>query len=408
MADHENSTIKHSDHLLLDQPLLRLPHELLRKNFRAAHFTIEKDTSSLKSLLKDSATAALSGRASQQDVLKNLDAMIGRMRGVKRKLGVCAEEEGRLHAQTAARIQHLDELYTMRSVDDVKYEAWSRKRLDRLLADYLLRHGYNNSARELAAEKGMENLVDVDTFVGMSRIREALLSGSVAEALAWCTENKKELRKMESKLEFMLRLQQYIELIRTQSEPKLVEAIAHAKKYLTPYWNTYPKDVKHACGLLAIPPDGTATGLYGDLYKASRWSELADLFTTAHNSLLALPSVPLLHVALSSGLSALKTPACHSSTPKDDYPESATSALGHGVCPICSTELNDLARNVPYAHHTKSHVEHDLFLLPNGRVYSKERLEDYARKSGLPPNIVKDPLTGNVYLMELLKKVFIT
>lgn len=180
-----------------DQPLLRLPHELLRKNFRAAHFTIEKDTSSLKSLLKDSATAALSGRASQQDVLKNLDAMISRMRGVKRKLGACAEEEKRLHIQTAARIQHLDELYTMRSVDDVKYEAWSRKRLDRLLADYLLRHGYNNSARELASEKGMENLVDVDTFTGMSRIREALLNRSVTEALAWCTENKKELRKME-------------------------------------------------------------------------------------------------------------------------------------------------------------------------------------------------------------------
>jgi macrophage erythroblast attacher len=130
-------------------------------------------------------------------VLKNLDAMISRMRGVKRKLGSYAEEEGRLHTQTAARIQHLDELYSMRSVDDVKYEAWSRKRLDRLLADYLLRHGYNHSASELASEKNMENLVDVETFVGMSRIREALLNGSVTEALAWCTENKKELRKME-------------------------------------------------------------------------------------------------------------------------------------------------------------------------------------------------------------------
>ncbi|KAM0255751.1 hypothetical protein ACHAQJ_005421 [Trichoderma viride] len=407
MADHENSSIKHSDHLLLDQPLLRLPHELLRKNFRAAHFAIEKDTSWLKTLLRESATGVLSGRASQQDALKNLDAMISRMRGVKRKLGAYAEEEGRLHGQTAARIQHLDELYTMRSVDDVKYEAWSRKRLDRLLADYLLRHGYNHSARELATEKNMENLVDVETFVGMSRIREALLNGSVTEALGWCTENKKELRKMESKLEFMLRLQQYIELIRTQSQPKLVEAIAHAKKYLIPYWATYPKEVKQACGLLAIPPD-SSTGIYSDLYKGSRWNELADLFTTAHNSLLSLPSVPLLHVALSSGLSALKTPACHSSNPDNVHSESGSSALGHGVCPICSTELNDLARNVPYAHHTKSHVEHDLFLLPNGRVYGKERLEDYARKSGMPPSVVKDPITGEIFLIELLKKVFIT
>jgi macrophage erythroblast attacher len=174
-----------------------------------------------------------------------------------------------------------------------------------------------------------------------------------------------------------------------------------------PYWSTYPKEVKQACGLLAIPPD-SSTGIYNDLYKGSRWNELADIFTTAHNSLLSLPSVPLLHVALSSGLSALKTPACHSSNPDDVYSEAASSALGHGVCPICSTELNDLARNVPYAHHTKSHVEHDLFLLPNGRVYGKERLEDYARKSGMPPSVVKDPITGEIFLIELLKKVFIT
>ncbi|KAK9442591.1 negative regulation of gluconeogenesis, partial [Metarhizium majus ARSEF 297] len=405
MADYEQSTLKHNEHLLLDQPLLRLPHELLRKNFRSAHFTIEKDTSTLKTLLKDSATAAVSGRASQQDVLRNIDTMITRMRGVKRKLTTYADEEARLHHQTAARITHLDELYSIRSVDDVKYEAWSRRRLDRLLADYLLRHGFNQSASELAEEKDMQDLVDVDTFVNMSRIREALLGGSVTEALAWCTDNKKELRKMESKLEFMLRLQQYVELIRTQSEPKLVEAITHAKKYLIPYWKTYPKEVSQACGLLAFPPGGHSSSAYSNFYKPSRWSELADLFTKAHNNLLALPSVPLLHVALSSGLSALKTPACHSSA---SHQGEGTSTLGHGVCPICSTELNELARNVPYAHHTKSHVEHDLMLLPNGRVYGSQRLQDQAKKAGLPPTLVKDIQTGEVFAAEGLKKVYIT
>ncbi|OAQ67974.1 negative regulation of gluconeogenesis [Pochonia chlamydosporia 170] len=405
MADYEQSTLKHNEHLLLDQPLLRLPHELLRKNFRSAHFIIEKDTSTLKTLLKDSATAAVSGRASQQDVLRNIDAMITRMRGVKRKLTTYAEEEARLHHQTAARITHLDELYSMRSVDDVKYEGWSRRRLDRLLADYLLRHGFNQSASELADEKDMQDLVDVETFVNMSRIRQALLNGSVTEALAWCTDNKKELRKMESKLEFMLRLQQYVELIRTQSEPKLLEAIAHAKKYLIPYWKTYPKEVSQSCGLLAFPPDGPSSSAYASYYKPSRWTDLADLFTTAHNNLLALPSVPLLHVALSSGLSALKTPACHSSAA---HHGEGTSTLGHGVCPICSTELNELARNVPYAHHTKSHVEHDLMLLPNGRVYGSQRLQDQAKKAGLPPTLVKDIQTGEIYPAEGLKKVYIT
>ncbi|KAF4341427.1 macrophage erythroblast attacher [Fusarium beomiforme] len=423
MGDHESSQIKYTEHLLLDQPLLRLPSELLRKNFRTAHFTIEKDTAALKTLLKDSATAAISGHASQQDVLRNIDAMVSRMRGLKRKLNASAAEEARLHKQTAARISHLDELYKMDTIEDVKYETWSRKRLDRLLADYLLRHGYNDTAKELAEQRGITDLVDMDTFAAANRIRDSLLNQSVTEALAWCTDNKKELRKMESKLEFMLRFQQYIELVRSQSSAKLTEAIAHAKKHLIPYRATFSREVQQVCGLLAFPPGASsASGPYGDLYKPSRWADLADLFTRTHNQLLALPAVPLLHVALSSGLSALKTPACHadpmhsSNSPapshanntSDPAAVAAASTLGHGVCPICSTELNELARNVPYAHHTQSHVEHDLRLLPNGSVYGRDRLETQARKNNLPPDQIKDLRTGDIFPVDSLKKVYIT
>ncbi|KIL95298.1 macrophage erythroblast attacher [Fusarium avenaceum] len=420
MGDHGLSQIKHNEHLLLDQPLLRLPSELLRKNFRTAHFTIEKDTTALKTLLKDSATAAVSGRPSQQDVLRNIDTMVARMRGLKRKLHASAAEEARLHTQAAARISHLDELYKIDTVEDVKYETWSRKRLDRLLADYLLRHGYNDTAKELAQQRGITDLVDIETFVAASRIRDSLLKETVTEALAWCTDNKKELRKMESKLEFMLRFQQYIELVRSQSSDKLAEAIAHAKKHLIPYRATFPREVQQVCGLLAFPPGLSASTAYGDLYKPSRWADLADIFTTTHNQLLALPAVPLLHVALSSGLSALKTPACHAhsvtsnnsstshTTNSSDMAATAASTLGHGVCPICSTELNELARNVPYAHHTQSHVEHDLRLLPNGSVYGRDRLETHARKNGLPPDQIRDLRTGEVFPIETLKKVYIT
>lgn len=63
--------------------------------------------------------------------------------------------------------------------------------------DYLLRNGYRKSAEQLAKEKGIEELVDVETFVQMSRIRECLMRGRTQEALAWCQENKKELRRME-------------------------------------------------------------------------------------------------------------------------------------------------------------------------------------------------------------------
>lgn len=63
---------------------------------------------------------------------------------------------------------------------------------------------------------------------------------------------------------------------------------------------------------------------------------------------------------------------------------------------------------MPYAHHTKSHVEPDLVLLPNGRVYGRQRLEDQSKKAGLPPALVKDVVTHEVYAAESLKRVYIT
>lgn len=156
---------------------------------------MEKDSAAVRNNLKETANASLSNASTPDDVLKNLDSMINRMRGLKRKLASCAEEETRLLQHSQSRVKHIGELYSMQSLDDVKYEAWSRTRLDRLMVDSMLRNGYKESATALAREKGIEELVDVDTFVQMIRIRESLRSGKVTEALAWCTENKKELRR---------------------------------------------------------------------------------------------------------------------------------------------------------------------------------------------------------------------
>lgn len=147
--------------------------------------------------MKDAATGSLNGRNSPDDVLKNLDTMLTKMRGLKRKLSTYADEEARLFQQIDARFLHLEELSEMHSVEDVKYEAWSRLRLDRLLIDYLLRHGYSASATSLADQREMRDLVDIDTFRTMNNIRKSLEAASVTEALAWCTDNKKELRKMD-------------------------------------------------------------------------------------------------------------------------------------------------------------------------------------------------------------------
>jgi macrophage erythroblast attacher len=86
-------------------------------------------------------------------------------------------------------------------------------------------------------------------------------------------------------------------------------------------------------------------------------------------------------------------------------------------------ELNDLARNVPYAHHTTSSVESDPVVLPNGRIYGRERLEELQRKLAMAglgggeggvqelqigkEGEVRDPTTGESFKWDEVRKVYI-
>lgn len=143
------------------------------------------------------------------------------------------------------------------------------------------------------------------------------------------------------------------------------------------------------------------------LYAHERYDFLADLFMTTYQKILALPSLPFLNIALSAGLSALKTPSCHSA-----HALANTANTGAPVCPICSTELNELARNVPYAHHTKSYIEDDPVVLPNGRVFGRERLKRLNEKLGTTPGRVRDPTNvsrgGTEWNEGEIRKVFIS
>lgn len=228
-----------------------MPYELARKNFAQARRHIEKTSTDTISGLNAAATAAPS--ASPDQTLASLDAMIAKAQNLKRKLEALHAEEEMLHRHQRARIQHLQDLHQIPSLADVKYDEWSKVRLDRMLVDYLLRQGYVQSASQLAKEKKIEDLVDVKAFVDCGRIEQSLRNGRTQECLAWCSDNKQTLKKVNSNLELELRLQQFIELVRSGEAQKLIEATLHARKHLGTHQNdTYGL---RAGGLLANPPN---------------------------------------------------------------------------------------------------------------------------------------------------------
>ena len=119
------------------------------------------------------------------------------MKTLKRKIESLHEEEKVLHEASRRRLLHLQDLYEMESLADVKYDEWSRVRLNRLLVEYLVRQGYGDSARALAREKGIEALVDLEVFDRCEKVRGSLRGGNLEECLAWCAENRVIMKKID-------------------------------------------------------------------------------------------------------------------------------------------------------------------------------------------------------------------
>lgn len=184
-------------------------------------------------------------------------------------------------------------------------------------------------------------------------------------------------------MEFNLRIQEYIELIRAKNT---LEAIPYSQKYLAPLEPIDTKRFQQVMGLFAFGSDTTCLPykvnlLFSlfmvntntqiqDFYEPKRWSELIDQFRADNYSLCSLTSHPLLSITLQAGLSALKTPQCY---------EHENQNVN---CPICDNKtLGSLAEKLPLSHHVNSTIvcrisgkimneDNQPMLLPNGRVYS--------------------------------------
>lgn len=221
-------------------------------------------------------------------------------------------------------------------------------------------------------------------------------------------------------MELQLRLQEYIELIRAR---RLRAAIAYAQKHLASYIELNANIVLNAAALLAYSPS-SPPHLYEHYYSSARWEMLADMFIKTHHELYSIPETPLLFSALAAGLSALKLPACYRKTPT---PTATNGGKLQGnlvggnnflLCPVCEPRLNQIAKEVPFAHALRSSIidplrgtklggNNEPTVLPNGRVYGSESLSAWNDKAGTPPDRVRDPITGEDFPSSGVRKVYV-
>ncbi|XP_073031664.1 protein MAEA homolog [Primulina eburnea] len=356
---------KLAESLKLEHHFLRVPFEHYKKTIRANHRAVEKEVSAVISAVSVAADSDIS----RDDAVLQLNSIVSRLHGLKRKL----EEESRtehLQAQRCrTRLDHLE------SVEVDNLSEWNNIRLKRILVDYMWRMSYFDTAVKLAESSNIRDLVDIDLFHEAIKVIDALQKKDVTPALAWCADNKSRLKKSKSKFEFQLRLQEFIEFVRAEHN---MPAISYARKYLAPWGATHMKELQRVMATLAFRSNTECT-TYKVLFEAKQWDYLVEQFKQEFCRLYGMTLEPLLNIYLQAGLSALKTPFCY----KDDCTKED---------PLSQESFRKLAESLPYSkqHHSKlvcyiskelMDTENPPLVLPNGYVYSTKALEDMAKQN---------------------------
>ncbi|BFZ53877.1 hypothetical protein PYCC9005_000908 [Savitreella phatthalungensis] len=432
------------DNLLLEAPLLRLPHELLRSSLKSQQKHVERDSAGLLALAD-----RLSTTADPMELIAGVRARTAALRG---KLSAAIDEERACLQACRARLDHMvavesgmptaagggvltpDTYSDMREGDPCDHTSShsAKQRLDRLICDYLLRQGLHETADAYAEKAGVSGLVDRYVFQQSASICAALRNRHrLTEAVAWCGEHKSTLRKQRSTLEFELRKQGLIELMR---QGKAEEAIAYCHRHLAPFQQEYAGQIQQICALLCFPPTTTVQP-YATLFSDRRWQDLCDLFTQTHRAIYSVPAVSPLEVGLAAGLAALKSPSCFAGTGTDEAEESRKSITSSSsACPICSPELNSLAQHIPAAHSARTHLvdaldgqlmegDNSPVVLPTGQMYGCRSLElsnaDILAATPLTAQshrgttstnaepTTTDPRTGEVFQTSALRKAYV-
>ena len=416
-----------SDIRSLEHPTLKVPYENLNKRFRSAQKVIDKEASYLTSAVADLEKLIKDGDDDRLDqFIKGLDVLAEKAAAFQDKTKEAVHLETSAAVNCKVRLDHLKSGCSLSPLESngntgatstSQLSIWRKTRLDRMLVEHFLRSGFYDTAGKLAEAAGISDLTNISVFLVAKEVEEALSKRDTAKCLSWCYDNKSKLKKMKSQLEFDVRLQEFVELIKTG---KTLEAVKHARKYLSACEPDQIPAVQRASALLAYPK-GTEIQVYQEMFREDRWHGLIEQFRHENYRLFQLSTQSVLSVALQTGLSALKTQKCSSPTAMliDEDPASTASSSRecnkHTECPVCQPPLTELAGPLPYAHCSQSRLicyisgkplneNNQPMMLPNGFVYGEQAM---MRMSMENDGRIVCPRTKEIYPFSQLEKVYV-
>ncbi|RZC34312.1 macrophage erythroblast attacher [Asbolus verrucosus] len=390
----------------LEHPTLKVPYEILNKKYRTAQKTFDREASHVTQAADKIEETISSSNVKARDITSLLGGMVEKLQVLKRKAEESISEELAASNVCKRRLEHLKERETLTASGALSQGAvnqWRRKRLDRMVVEYFLRNGYYNAAITLAEKSDIKDLTNIDIFLTSREVEKSLSNHETAKCLLWCYDNKSKLRKLKSNMEFNLRIQEFVELIRSD---RRMDAIKHARKHFPSFEKEHLNTIQQVMALLAFPVN-TEIVPYKALLDETRWDILIEEFRQENYRLFQLAEQSVFTVALQAGLSALKTPYpfCYSENSENKNPS----------CPVCQPCLNQLAEPLPFAHCSQSRLychisglplnENNLpMMLPNGYIYGEQALEQMAKDNN---GQIICPKTKEIFPFKKVEKVYV-
>lgn len=189
--------------------MFQVPYEILNKKFRIAQKTLDRELSQIQNAASELERGLASGSAGE--ITRLIGGVVERLQVLKRKADESISEELSAGYVCKRRLDHLKQNVSVpESTQEMQLASvnqWKKNRLDRMIVEHFLRLGYYESAERLAMRSGIRDLTNLDIFQTSREVEEDLKKKQTAKCTAWCMDNKSKLRKINSNIEFQLRVQ---------------------------------------------------------------------------------------------------------------------------------------------------------------------------------------------------------
>ena len=187
---------QYDDLRTIEHSTLKVPYEVLNKQYRNIQKSIDRDCSALtQSILSVDKGVKGSDTVSRAELLNSFTSLIDKLRSIKKRSAEYKHEERGFIDLIRKRIDHLKHHECCTS-NQLAIKNFKRIRVDRMLVDYFLRQSLYDTASMLASKSNIEPMTNIDIFQNERDVVFSLRNKDTSKCLAWCNENKSKLKKI--------------------------------------------------------------------------------------------------------------------------------------------------------------------------------------------------------------------